>query len=496
MARKLGARPGIRRAVTLVLVLLGLLAVVLGGSWLRPQAAPAAPAPTPLPGRTTTSCPVPTPAGSSSPSPSPSPGSGSASATRLYVVAPRSTATGDGLATATVQGVERPALTVREAGRGASLPAAPGVVLLDGRGALATSAGATWAAARTGDDAGLAAAPCLVPRTEAWLPGIGHSADDRTELVLTNPDDGQAEVDLRFYGVHGRVVVAGSPGLVVGAHSTRAISLTDLVEVTGPLSLEVVAGTGRVAVAARRIRTDSDGPAGVDWQSPSAPPARVLGVPALPDGQGDRTLVLTNPGSARATVQVSVLSLAGPVAPAGAATVEVEPESSASVSLTAGLAGEGGGLELTSDQPVTGAVVSTDRRVSAISDLAVEAAVTPLVGRGVTALATVGGADSQVVLSNPGDVDVQVSFEVLSYSGVSLRTEDVLLSANSTATRRLTSPGPSYLVLDVPDGASVIGGVVFSEPDGDVAGLAGLPLTSADQSFRVPAVSEDPSVGR
>ena len=89
--------------------------------------------------------------------------------------------------------------------------------------------------ARSGSLSGLMAAPCTPPNTEHWFVGVGASADYRTELVLTNPDDGQAEVDLRFYGRNGIVVVPGSPGLIIDGRTSRTVSLQSLVNVEGPL---------------------------------------------------------------------------------------------------------------------------------------------------------------------------------------------------------------------------------------------------------------------
>jgi hypothetical protein len=114
----------------------------------------------------------------------------------------------------------------------------------------------------------------------------------------------------------------------------------------------------------------------------------------------------------------------------------------------------------------------------------------------VSAVATSNVADSELIVSNSGDGDVQLSFEVVSYEGVRLRTDDVVLGPNSTATRRLNSPAPSYLVVKVPDGSSIVGGVVLTQPDRDVAGLATIPLGSPDLASRAPATRPDYSVGR
>lgn len=388
-------------------------------------------------------------------------------------------------------------VTVDRQGHGATLDAASAPVLLQADGTIApTAVGAVLSRTSDGAEAGLEAAPCLVPSTSAWLPGIASGASDRTELVLSNSDDAPATVDLTFYGRNGRVAVPGSPGVDVAPRSSRSVSLSGLVDADGPLTAEVHATAGRVAVAARRIRTASDAPAGADWVVPAAAPARQVVVPAVPGDDGPRDLVVTNPGQLRTTVHVSVLGLQGPFAPAGAATLELAPQSSGTVSLADGLAGTGSGVALTSDQPVTAAVVSTSARSGAQADVAVQPATPPLVRTGVSAVATTRDTDAELVLSNAATADVSVHFSVRSLDGVELRSGDILLAAGGSATRRLTSPTASYVVVQVPEGSSVTGGVDLSEPDGDVAGLASLPLVSPDTSGPPPVVSQDPGSGR
>ena len=205
---------------------------------------------------------------------------------------------------------------------------------------------------------------------------------------------------------------------------------------------------------------------------------------------------MTNPNAGRASVGVQVLGLQGPYAPAGAEMLDLAPETSATVELAGGLLGEAGTVKLTSDLPVTGAVISTSRRAAAQADLAIQSATGPLVRTGVSAVATTGSTTSELILSNSGAADTQVSFELLSYAGVSLRTEDVLLGPDGTATRRLESTDPAYLVVRVPDGSAVVGTVVLTQPVGGIAGLATLPLTSPDVASRAPSTIIDPSVGR
>jgi hypothetical protein len=500
-------------------VLAGVAGVVLiggGGALLTPQAPSVPAARVPLVGRTTLIC-TPTvpadttpsaspgPSDSSSPADSPSPSaepsspspSPNAATTTVSAVTVTQPGGRTGTLTVTPLGSPKAALTVEQPGKGDQLSDAGTPVVLAGDGAMATSSsGALLSIGSQGTDAGLASAPCLTPATAHWFSGLGATDTDRTDLVLTNPDDTQAEVDLRFYGRDGRVVVPGSPGLVVQAHSSRTVSLTSLVHAQGPLGLAIQASEGRVAAVARRSRTTGLTPAGVDWQVPSSSPSTTTLIPSVPGDEGGRELVVTNPTASRTAVTVEVLGLQGPYAPAGADSMELPAESSATVDLAPGLAGEAGSIRLTSDQPVTGAVISTSQRTGARADLAVQSAAVPLVRTGVSALATADSVDAELSLSNGGPTDTPVTFEVLSLDGVVLRSDDILLTPGTTATRRLNSPAPSYVVVRVPAGSAVVGGVVLTQPDGNIAGLATIPLTSPDLASRAPSTRPDPAVGR
>lgn len=479
-------RPVLRRVAVVGGALVAVAAILVGGTLVHPEAATVTAARSALVGRTSYVCTAGSQAGGTS---------------SIAAVAVRQGLGGAGTLVGSPLGSDQPPapnqLKVTEPGKGAQLSAARAPVVLQAEGPMATgSIGVVVGTASQGVDAGLSAAPCLAPGTQHWFSGVGAGEADRTELILTNPDDTQAEVDLRFFGRRGRVAVPGSPGVVVEARSSRTVSLSTLDPADGPFSVEVSASAGRVSAVARRSRTDNLTPAGVDWQLPTTLPSISAVIPGVPEDDGARDLFVTNPGPGRATVQVRVLGLQGPVAPLGAESVEVGPESTKSVDLAPGLAGEAGAIELTSDQPVTASVVSSSRRIGAGSDLAVQSAAAPLIRTGVSALATTDAGASELMVSNGGDTDAPLTFDVLSYDGVTLRTDEVLVAAHSTATRRLNSPAPSYLVVTVPDRSAVVGGLVLTQPDGDVAGLATLPLVSPDLARRAPVTVPDPGAGR
>jgi hypothetical protein len=469
-----------RRAVALGAALGAVLLLVAGGMFFG-QEAPASNANrTPLVGRTTTVCTT-------------SVAQKAAEKTEVLAVAVHEPPDRSGLLTGSTLSSKPTELKITEQGKGAQLPRVTSPIVVSAEGAMATTGSSVMVSdVMEGPEAGLSAAPCLAPATLHWFSGLGATDDDRTDLILINPDDAQAQVDLRFYGRSGRVAVPASSGRVIKGHESLPVSLNGLglVPADGPFSVAVQATEGRVTAVAKRSQ------GAVDWQIPSASAAPVVVIPGIPADAGGRQLVVTNPSNSRATVAVQVLGFQGPYEPSGAESLEVPPESTATVSLEKGLAGAAGSIKLTSNVPVTGAVISTSQRRGAATDLAIQSAAVPLIGSGVSALGTSNIAESELIVSNAAEADAQITFEVISYDGVTLRTGDLLLGANSTATRRLNSPAPSYVVVKVPDGSAVFGGLVLTQPDRrEVSGLATIPLSSPDLASRAPATRPDYLVG-
>jgi len=484
-----------RRLLVAAAIVLIAVAIVVGGSFLPVQVPSTDVAAAPLVGRTSTVCPVAGQAGADAED------QPNASVTAVAI---RQAPDRQGVLTGISLTGGDPLLRVDQQGFGAQIQAPTAPLLLQAVGIMSTaSSGAILARADSGELTGLSAAPCTAPSTSQWFVGVGAEATNRTELLLSNPDDAQAEVDLRFFGRAGRVVVPGSPGLVVPAHDTRTVSLESLVAQAGPMTVWVRATSGRVSAMARDFRSVGLDPAGVDWHPGSVGPRRDLVVPGVPEGAGARELQLVNPGMTRAIVKVSVLGATGPFTPVGAEQVEVPPESATTMSLDTGLAGQGAGIELSADQPVSAAVISTSSRSvagtgsAAQPDIAVEPATAALGRQGVSPVAAVTDTDGTLMLSNAADTDTTVSFTVSNLTGVTVRQGTILVPAHGTSTRNLdASDGPAYVVVDVPDGAEIHGAVDFAQTDGSIAGLTSLPVMSPDVAARSRVAVPDPSVGR
>lgn len=476
---------GRRGALTATVAIVAVVVVAGGGTLLPSQQAPVGVDRAPVVGRTSSVCTVDEPQAGST--------------TTLSTVVMRQDAEREGTLTGTflADPSAEPVVSMDRTGLGTQTVSPRSSLVLQGQGAMATSsAGAVVTSALNGIDGGVSIAPCLTPGTSHWLVGVGAQAAYRSEIVLTNPDDTQAEVDLRYYGRNGLVVVPGSPGVVLEGHATQRLDLASLVNTEGPLSVSVRVDAGRVSAVARDIASNGADPAGSDWQVSSTAPSVRTVIPGVGEGDGSRELFVVNPGSVRAEVKVEVLGEQGAFVPSGAEAVVVPPESTTSIDLTAGLAGAAGAVRLSSTVPVTGSVLSRSTRTGAAGDLSVQAAIAPISGTGLSPVATTDLGDSELVLSNDGDVEALTTIEVISYDGVTLREDEVLMGPGATSTRLLNSPAPSYLVVRTPDGSSVHGGIVWSQSEGDVAGLATVGITSPDVAARAPQVELDPSTGR
>ncbi len=246
---------------------------------------------------------------------------------------------------------------------------------------------------------GLWATGCDAPAVEQTLVGLTSDATHRAFLLIANPDPAQAIVDVSLFDASGRVQAAGARGLVVLGNSTRTLALEPLVQAAEPVTAVVRASTGRVRTVAR-----VEGAGGADWVGTAAPAAPTVVIAGVPAGEGERTLIVNNPGPRRATVSVVALTAQGAFAPAGAESVDVNAESTTSVRIDSALRGDVSGLKLTSSQPVRAAV----RATSTDGDVAFSPARPAFAGRSVVPLVP----NSALVLTNPGESEASVTIAV------------------------------------------------------------------------------------
>ncbi|MRG60585.1 hypothetical protein GE115_12010 [Agromyces sp. CFH 90414] len=303
-------------------------------------------------------------------------------------------------------------------GQAVALVAEPGEV------AAGLLAGAQSQEAETETIAGLAVAACRDAVAESWLVG-GSTALGRTTLVLlANPTDVAATVDLRVSGEAGAVDAPSALGIQVPPFEQRVVSLAGLAPNLASPVVHVVATGGRIAASLQQTAIDGLLPAGVDLVGATAAPAQtqhITGVLVAEsggvavdedhlDGDGFPVLRLFVPGDEPAEVTVGVVPGQG-----GAGTTidaELIPGEVTDVPLGELRAGTYT-LDVESDVPVVAAARTSVAPVPATGDtqslgepgdFAWFPASSPLAGE--IAVAIADAASPVLHLSNPTDAPV------------------------------------------------------------------------------------------
>jgi hypothetical protein len=397
------------------------------------------------------------------------------------------------------QGAGEAPLSIDAQGQGKVVTGVEQSIELTADGILAgASAGMVYSISENGEDRGLSLGPCVAPKVEQWFTGLGATAALRSQLVISNPDDRQAGVDLEFYSEDGLMSVPGGAGLIIPAGQSRTISLEDLIGTTESIiTVKVRANVGRVAAIARDLRSDEDAtPTGADWHPASVLPARVQVIPAIPGGPGVRRLIISNPGDRRAEAGIEIMGPEGPFAPVDANEVTIEAHSVAHLDISGGLAGQIGSVRVTSEQPVLTAVRSERAGDSRAEDIAIQTSQPPITGVGIAPAAVVDGAETELALSNGGTRTVSARVSVLNLDGVSLYDEEIPIPAGGSIERRVTQAAPAYIVVKAPERSQVYGGFTLRQSDGDVYGLAAAPLITPGLAGRGRPSVNDPRIGQ
>lgn len=169
---------------------------------------------------------------------------------------------------------------------------------------------------------GLQGFSCSAPDTDFWFPGASTSADRTDYVVLTNPDDSAAVVDIELYGKDGPLDVDLSPdGTGVGPQSSKSVMLSTLTdEAEDDLTVHVSVTSGRVGATVQAL----DGELGGDWLAASADPADSLVLPGIPKDATDVRLIVFTPADSDVDLNLKLASPTGSISPAGHESVHVK----------------------------------------------------------------------------------------------------------------------------------------------------------------------------
>jgi hypothetical protein len=206
---------------------------------------------------------------------------------------------------------------------------------------------------------GLMSAPCQEPRTDWWLTGLEGAIGYDDTLLVSNPGTTTANVTVTAWSARGRLDPPRLQALTLEPGRSLRLAVGDYAPDEAHVTFHVRATSGRVTAIAVDSRFDGVTAGGLDFVAATRPPSDHVVVPGLPGGEGLRRLVVTNPGSADATVALRIVRSDGNFAPAARPSVVVRAGRSTIVDLTEAFDGIPGSISMSSDVPVVAAAVTT-----------------------------------------------------------------------------------------------------------------------------------------
>jgi hypothetical protein len=355
----------------------------------------------------------------------------------------------------------------------------PEPLSIKGTGPLAAgTVGTSTTTAQDGVNRGMASVPCQLSGSDSWFVGASGASDRRDVLVLTNLDSINAEVNVTVYARTGAQDLPAARGIVVPALGTSELFLKQIAPNLRDIALHVESTGGRVAAAVRSNASNGSQPAGVDWLNTSAAPATKVFVPAVAPGGGLRILSVANPGDLQATASLTVNGPNGPFKPADLGTVQIAAGSVKTFMLDQVLHGDASAITVTSDQPVTASVRTTDASRTEFSSIGSAEALT-----GPAYLVIPAHKQPAVLqVTAPGKTG-SVKFELRDAADRVLTTRALdVVGGATTQIAFPAQPRPTYLMVQQTRGTVVAGVTLMpaAKPaDDDVPQVAAWPLTTS-----------------
>jgi len=357
-----------------------------------------------------------------------------------------------------------------------------------------------------GRNRGLAGTRCESTVQDTWFVGGGTKVGVESEVLLVNPYDDEALVDLEVLTESGPSTAPGLRGIVVPGRQRTVIRLQDLEPDQRALATRVNVRVGRVAPALRDSRSVVDTPYGVDWVPRAGLPASVVDLAGLPGGNGARLLYIAVPGEDDALVDVQLTLADEQFVPVGLREITVRAGTIAIVDMKEVLDGRPATLRLTAQgAPIlAGAYVENRARFNPIRELAWIGSTRPLTGPAVVTDSRVTrDVDSVLVLSAP-DGAARLLVQLLPQAGkaqtlpppVLVNLPEGRLVTLNLADRRFVADPPSdrrpFLVTPVEGSAPVYAARALVERGlrGPLFTVMALQATAAD-GVPVPAVVAD-----
>ncbi len=352
-----------------------------------------------------------------------------------------------------------------------------------------------------GGGRGLAGTACLPTGADFWFVGAASGVGQRAVLVLTNPEDATAAVDVTFYGHRGEINAPAGRGVQVPARRRVELQVEKIAPAQQVMAIHVQVQSGRLSAAVTETDVEGFLPRGSDWIPGAEAPATELVVPGIPkvgQGRNGKTLLdVVAPGEG-AVVSVQIVAPDGTFAPLDADVIDVPAGTVRTVDLTKALAGDPAAVLLSSDQPITAGMRVTLRRPSYFGDVLFLAAVPP-VGTAAVVPDNRDTSDlkTRLVLTAPeGAATVDVS----TFVGAGIEDPvTVQLAAGTTTWLTIEAPPGRRrfgLVVTPQSGSGPVYGVRMLDEEGARGPLVtSLPLRTARLTAVVPEAVPDIAAG-
>lgn len=227
-----------------------------------------------------------------------------------------------------------------------------------GEGSLAPGLVADqWGRDPSGKGRGMASTACAPAASDFWFVGGGAVAGRRTRVVMVNPDETAAIVDVIIHGPDGIIDSPASRGLVVKGRERLVLPLDVVAPGVNGTAIHVIARAGRVGASVDDEQRTGLASIGTDWIPQAAAPATRVYVPGIINGDGARVLSVAAVGEDDAIVNVRIIAQDGAYTPVDRGTIEVAAQSVATLDLAPVLPQTPDGVlpatvELTSDTPI------------------------------------------------------------------------------------------------------------------------------------------------
>lgn len=269
-----------------------------------------------------------------------------------------------------------------------------------------------------GDFVGLAAADCRVASGDTWLVGGATTVGRTTLVMLANPSEVSATVDLQLFDERGTISAPGTSGILVEPQGQRVLSLAGFAPDSRSPVVRVTSRGGQVVATLQQSIVRGLQPGGVDLVGSSAASTETV-IPGLVVGDPDALGALRSSGEAFDDVG-TVLRVLAPGDQAVVATISVIPENGAEpgesfdVELDGGqvtdipldeLAAGSYTVSVIADAPVVAGVRVTSA-VGERTDFAWLSAAAPLTDRAQLTVAP--GPSPTLHLTNPSNTDAAV----------------------------------------------------------------------------------------